>query len=86
MITGNCDDEGSLFSISSTNITSSSQLHTYFKTFMLPNATDAQIDLMLRYYPDDPRAGCPFDTGLRNAIGPHVSFRVRLGIGDNVAN
>ncbi|KZV67946.1 carotenoid ester lipase precursor [Peniophora sp. CONT] len=83
MITGNCDDEGSLFSISASNITTTSQLHTYFKTYMLPNATDAQIDLMLRYYPDDPRAGCPFDTGLRNAMGPQFK-RVAAIQGDVV--
>lgn len=47
-------------------------LVTYLKSFMLPTATDAEIDLLLQYYPDDPRAGCPFDTGIRNILGtPH---------------
>ncbi|KZV61365.1 alpha beta-hydrolase [Peniophora sp. CONT] len=69
MITGNCDDEGSFFSISAANITTTSELRTYFKTYMLPNGTDAELDKMQEYYPDDPRAGCPFDTGEDNPIG-----------------
>ena len=37
---------------------------------MLPEAKQNEIDLLLRYYPDDQRAGCPFDTGFENAVGP----------------
>ena len=76
MITGNCDDEGTLFSlIPSLDVTNSSQLHAYIKTFMLPNATDRDIEETLVQYPDDPRAGSPFDTGMCNAITPQVSCK-----------
>jgi len=68
MLAGNCDDEGSLFSLSSLNVTTTAQLHKYFKSFMLPTAVQSEVDLLLQYYPDDPRAGCPFDTGLRNIL------------------
>jgi hypothetical protein len=34
--------------------------------FMMPKAKKEDVDLLLRYYPDDPMVGCPFDTGLRN--------------------
>ncbi|TFY75253.1 hypothetical protein EWM64_g8758 [Hericium alpestre] len=70
MITGNCDDEGSLFSISSANITDEDEVRTFLKEFMLPNATDYELDLTLRHYPGLPSAGCPFDTGFRNILGP----------------
>jgi acetylcholinesterase len=35
---------------------------------MMPDATESDVDLLLEYYPDDPSAGCPFDTGLRNIL------------------
>lgn len=70
MITGNCDDEGSLFSISTINITTSAQMKDYLKLYMMPTVKDSQVDLLLKYYPDDQRAGCPFDTGIKNALSP----------------
>ncbi|KAI9443552.1 carotenoid ester lipase precursor [Lactarius indigo] len=65
MITGNCDDEGSLFSFSSSNVT-----RTYMKTYMMSRAKDSDVDLLLKYYPDDQRAGSPFDTGYNNIFSP----------------
>ncbi|TFY81776.1 hypothetical protein EWM64_g2235 [Hericium alpestre] len=69
-MTGNCDDEGTLFAISSTNLTHNNHMRDYLRQFMLPKASDAQIDLMLRHYPDFAPAGSPFDTGFRNMLGP----------------
>jgi len=43
------------------------------KLFMMPHATDQEIDGLLVHYPDDLRPGCPFDTGIKNALGM-VSF------------
>jgi acetylcholinesterase len=40
---------------------------------MLPSATKEEVDLLLYHYPDDPKAGCPFDTGLRNMLGTFVA-------------
>ncbi len=40
----------------------------YLKLYMMPKATDAQIDLLLKYYPEDQRAGSPFDTGMKNVF------------------
>ncbi|KAI9443553.1 carotenoid ester lipase precursor [Lactarius indigo] len=59
MITGNCDDEGSLFSLSSANIT---------QVYIL--LVDKEIDVLLTHYPDDQRAGSPFDTGYNNVFSP----------------
>ncbi len=44
------------------------ELKDYMKLYMMPKAKDSQIDLLLKYYPDDQRAGCPFDTGIKNAL------------------
>jgi len=98
-LTGNCDDEGSLFSMSSLNISyvpidsllyiiyfhirlltkvtdgsDTKGVENYLKTFMLPTATKEEIDLLLQYYPDDPQAGCPFDTGIRNILSTPSFF------------
>ncbi|KAH8982277.1 carotenoid ester lipase precursor [Lactarius akahatsu] len=70
MITGNCDDEGSLFSIATINISTSAQMKDYLKLYMMPTVKDSQVDLFLKYYPNDQRAGCPFDTGIKNALSP----------------
>jgi hypothetical protein len=35
---------------------------------MMPRAKDNEIDGLLAHYPDDQRAGSPFDTGIRNAL------------------
>ncbi|KAI0060460.1 alpha/beta-hydrolase [Artomyces pyxidatus] len=82
-ISGNCDDEGSLFSVSTINITTTQEVHEYLKLFMLPEATDPQLDLLLQYYPDYQPAGCPFDTGFKNALGPQFK-RVAAIEGDVV--
>jgi hypothetical protein len=42
---------------------------------MMPHATDKEIDGLLVHYPDDLRAGCPFDTGIKNALGKPSSER-----------
>ncbi|KAH8982264.1 carotenoid ester lipase precursor [Lactarius akahatsu] len=78
MIAGNCDDEGSLFSISTMNITTTAELKDYMKLYMMPKAKDSQVDLLLKYYPDDQRAGCPFDTGLKNALSPQFKRTAAL--------
>ena len=43
-------------------------MHDYLKLFMMPRAKDSEVDLLLKYYPNDQRAGCPFDTGIKNAL------------------
>ena len=41
----------------------------YLKQFMMPNATDKELDDLLVHYPENPSAGCPFDTGIKNMLG-----------------
>ncbi|KAI9430660.1 hypothetical protein H4582DRAFT_2015536, partial [Lactarius indigo] len=83
MITGNCDDEGSLFSLSTIDITqagtmtsiwpyhflrTSAQMEDYLKLFMFPDVKDSEVDLVLKHYSNDQRAGCPFDTGIKYVL------------------
>jgi hypothetical protein len=42
---------------------------------MMPHALEKEIDGLLVHYPDDPRAGSPFDTGIKNALGKPSSER-----------
>lgn len=43
-------------------------LKAYMKQFMMSRAKESDIDLLLEYYPDDQRAGSPFDTGYDNVF------------------
>ncbi|KAF8630270.1 hypothetical protein AX17_005456 [Amanita inopinata Kibby_2008] len=67
-ITGDCDDEGTLFSLTTLNVTTDSELETYVKTIMLPGITDAQYNDLATLYPSDVTQGSPFDTGYANAL------------------
>ena len=40
----------------------------YLKSYMMPRASDKEIDSLLMHYPNDQRAGAPFDTGLKNVF------------------
>jgi hypothetical protein len=45
----------------------------------MSRAKDSKVDLLLKYYPDDQQAGCPFDTGIKNArIMFHCSLWLEL--------
>ncbi|KAF8904562.1 Alpha/Beta hydrolase protein [Mucidula mucida] len=49
-VTGNCEDEGTLFSLSQWNVTSISRFRAYIHEVMLPTASDAQIDRLVALY------------------------------------
>ncbi|KAK7051711.1 carboxylic ester hydrolase [Favolaschia claudopus] len=76
-----CDDEGTLFSLATVNITTNDQFLDYIQTNFLHNASAAEIADMARSYPDDPTQGSPFDTGTANAVGPEYK-RTAAFIGD----
>ncbi|KAF8127254.1 Alpha/Beta hydrolase protein [Boletus edulis] len=69
-INGDCDDEGTLFSLSTINITTDAQLEEYLHTYWIPNASTTTIAQLMTYYPSDPSQGSPFDTGDLNALSP----------------
>lgn len=69
-VTGDCDDEGTLFSLSNLNVTTDAEFSAYTKATYLPQGTAAQIAAIAAAYPSDITQGSPFDTGILNALTP----------------
>ncbi|KAI0804506.1 alpha beta-hydrolase [Irpex lacteus] len=69
-VSGNCDDEGTLFALSQANITTDSGTKEYLTSNYLSRATEAEVDQIFSVYPDDVTQGSPFDTGTENALTP----------------
>ncbi|KAH7903320.1 Alpha/Beta hydrolase protein [Hygrophoropsis aurantiaca] len=82
-IVGDCDDEGTLFSLSTLNITTSAQFAEYIQTIWLPHVPPEVIAGLLEMYPEDPAAGSPFNTFDLNAITPQFK-RIAAFQGDYV--
>ncbi|KAH8982052.1 carotenoid ester lipase precursor [Lactarius hatsudake] len=82
-VAGECDDEGTLFSLSNANITKDADLRAYLTQFFLINVTAAQVDQVLTLYPQDPTLGSPFDTGTNNTLTPEFK-RIASLLGDFV--
>jgi carboxylesterase type B len=67
-VTGDCDDEGTIFSLSTLNITNNAEFLAYMNSnYMLPSD---QFTAISQAYPDDITQGSPFDTGTANALTP----------------
>ncbi|KAJ6529348.1 carotenoid ester lipase precursor [Mycena capillaripes] len=81
MINGVNDDEGTLFSFSTLNITTPEELATYLQTFYVPAASAAEIEHVLSFYPSDPAAGSPFNTSDQNTLTPQFK-RIAAILGD----
>ncbi len=56
------------------------EVHAYMSSNYFPNATTAEIDQLLKLYPQDPTQGSPFDTGEANAVTPQFKRLNALGI------
>ncbi|KAG9308831.1 Alpha/Beta hydrolase protein [Chiua virens] len=82
-IASDCDDEGTLFSLSTLNITTDAQFEKYISTYLLSNASTAELAQLMTYYPSDPALGSPFDTGDNNALTPQFK-RIAAFLGDFV--
>ncbi|KAJ7599913.1 carotenoid ester lipase precursor [Mycena floridula] len=82
-VSGDCDDEGTLFSLSTLNITTDAQLKTYLKTLWLPSIADADLTKLMTLYPSDITQGSPYGTGILNALTPQ-SKRIASFQGDAV--
>ncbi|KAF5380644.1 hypothetical protein D9757_007005 [Collybiopsis confluens] len=83
IINGDCDDEGTLFSLSNINVTTQNALVTYIQTEFLPDISTADLNELLSVYSADITQGSPFDTGILNAITPEFK-RIASFIGDAV--
>ncbi|KAI0060995.1 carotenoid ester lipase precursor [Artomyces pyxidatus] len=70
-VSGDCDDEGTLFSLSNSNLTTDQEVAAYLSEFYVRNMPNASaVDQLLQLYPSDPTQGSPFDTGVQDAITP----------------
>ncbi|KAF9482847.1 carotenoid ester lipase precursor [Pholiota conissans] len=71
-ISGDCDDEGTLFSLSTLNITTDPQFQAYVQNTLLQGRgiTDAEIAQLATLYPSDLTQGSPFGTGVTDALSP----------------
>ncbi|OBZ66729.1 Lipase 4 [Grifola frondosa] len=62
-ITGNVEDEGTLFSLSTFNITTDTELKEYISSNYFRNTSNSHLDRLLELYPADPTLGSPYGTG-----------------------
>ncbi|KAJ8691273.1 hypothetical protein PTI98_010862 [Pleurotus ostreatus] len=69
-VTGGCDDEATMFSLSTLNVTTSKEFKEYIKTLWLPKASRYHLNKIMKLYPDDVEQGSPYDTGSLNALSP----------------
>ncbi|KAJ7268412.1 carotenoid ester lipase precursor [Mycena rebaudengoi] len=83
LLSGDDDDEGTFFSIASTNVTTEDGFADYLRTVSVPRASSAQISHLATLYPQDPAQGSPFGTGSANAITPEFK-RIAAFEGDFV--
>ncbi|KAF7351666.1 Carboxylic ester hydrolase [Mycena sanguinolenta] len=67
---GMCDDEGTLFSFSTLNITTDQEFSAYVHSNYLPKTSPDQMAELARLYPQDPTQGSPFGTGTANELSP----------------
>lgn len=83
LVSGDCDDEGTLFSLSTLNVTTDAEVATYLSTVTFPNITDQELATLLELYPEDPLEGSPYDTGILNILTPQFK-RIASFQGDAV--
>lgn len=81
-ILGDQEDEGTLFGLFTSNISTTEQLSTYLKElyFTSPNAN---VEALVALYPEDPSVGSPFFTGTDYNFYPQFK-RIAALLGDVV--
>ncbi|KAF7298756.1 Carboxylic ester hydrolase [Mycena indigotica] len=82
-VTGDCDDEGTLFSLSTLNITTDSQFINWVHSNWVPQATTAQANTFSSLYPSSLSDGSPFDTSILNGLTSQFK-RIAAFQGDGV--
>ncbi|KAI0041134.1 carotenoid ester lipase precursor [Auriscalpium vulgare] len=69
-VSGDCDDEGTLFSLSTANLTTDDDVSAYLASTYMQGVPSSDIDAILNLYPNDTTQGSPFDTGTYNDLTP----------------
>lgn len=80
-IVGDQEDEGTIFALFQSNITTTAQLITYLSSIFFQNASPAQITELVATYSDTIIDGSPFRTGILNNIYPQFK-RIAAMIGE----
>lgn len=80
-IIGSQEDEGTLFALFESNISTKAQLSTYLNKFFFNSASTAQMEKLIATYPETIIDGSPFRSGLLNNIYPQFK-RLAAILGD----
>ena len=80
-IVGDQEDEGTLFALFQSNITTTDQLVDYFKELFFYHASTDQLNTLIDTYPDTVEDGSPFRTGTSNNWYPQFK-RLAAILGD----
>ena len=80
-IVGDQEDEGTLFALFQSNITTTDQLVDYFKELFFYHASTDQLSTLIDTYPDTVEDGSPFRTGTSNNWYPQFK-RLAAILGD----
>jgi carboxylesterase type B len=80
-IVGDQEDEGTLFSLVQSNISTTADIVNYLSSIYFHDATVSQVQALVDLYPDDPSAGSPFGTGIPYNIYPQFK-RLAAILGD----
>ncbi|AEO68535.1 c5f0b5ec-6584-4583-9d83-d8a27670ecc4 [Thermothielavioides terrestris] len=83
MIIGDQEDEGTLFALFQSNITTSDKLANYLGTLFFNDASQAQVQALVGQYSPFVWDGSPFGTGLLNEVYPGFK-RLAAMLGDLV--
>ncbi|KAF5315221.1 hypothetical protein D9619_007255 [Psilocybe cf. subviscida] len=82
-ITGDCDDEGTLFSLSTLNLTTNAQVIDWAANVFFTGVPSTLVQQVAEAYPEDITQGSPFGTGILNALTPQFK-RIAAFQGDGV--
>ncbi|TDL19967.1 carotenoid ester lipase precursor [Rickenella mellea] len=67
-VNGDCDDEGTAFSLNFSNITTEAELEAFVSSNEFPAASSGAVKNVAALYPANPAVGSPFGTGSANAL------------------
>ncbi|KAK7031810.1 carboxylic ester hydrolase [Favolaschia claudopus] len=81
IVGGVCEDEGTIFALSSLNITTDAEFLGYVHSNFFPETSSDELAEIARLYPSDPAQGSPFNTGTQFQVSPEYK-RVAAFIGD----
>ncbi|KZT61798.1 alpha/beta-hydrolase [Calocera cornea HHB12733] len=84
VISGDNEDEGTLFQFTSLNVTTDDEFAQFVKE-MFPLLNETTLEMLLEAYPEDPALGSPYNTGDLYALTPE-NKRIASFYGDTVWN